>query len=73
MVIYEGAQAGLAVYEYGPQAIKIAVAGYGKADKKQIKTMITRLIVLPAGATRVDDEIDAIALGITHLASTKQF
>jgi crossover junction endodeoxyribonuclease RuvC len=72
VIIYEAAQAGLEIFEYSPQAIKIAVTGYGKADKKQVETMVTKLVSLPAKmGKKLDDELDAIALGITHLASKR--
>ncbi|MEX0932412.1 MAG: crossover junction endodeoxyribonuclease RuvC [Parcubacteria group bacterium] len=71
VVIYEAVNAGLAVFEYGPQSIKVAVTGYGKADKLQIESMVKRLVSVPETGGRLDDEVDAIALGITHLASQK--
>lgn len=71
VVIYEAAQAGLEIFEYSPQAIKIAVTGYGKADKTQVESMVNKLIKIPESKKkRLDDELDAIALGICHLAST---
>ncbi len=55
------------MYEFGPQEIKIAVTGYGKSDKGAIIDMVKRLI--PAAPTAaLDDEYDAIAVGITCLA-----
>lgn len=76
VILYEASKAGLGVWEYSPQAIKIAVTNYGKADKKQIEMMVRKLVKLPTpGAMKekmLDDEIDAIALGITHLASSRK-
>lgn len=72
VVIYEAANAGLGVFEYSPQDIKIAVTGYGKADKKQVELMVGKLIKTGIGsAKKLDDETDAIALCITHLATEK--
>src|SRR3989344_9327853 len=72
VIIYEASSAGLEVCEYSPQAIKIAVTGYGKADKMQIATMVKKLVTLPKKSSkRLDDEMDAIAIGITHLATKK--
>ena len=59
--------AALPVIEYSPQQIKNAVTGYGNADKAAVARMIPRLLNLPA-RVRIDDEMDAIALGITALA-----
>ncbi len=66
-VLVAAGQAHLPVKEYSPQEIKIAVTGYGNADKKSIISMVPRLITLPEGK-RLDDEYDAIALGIAALA-----
>jgi len=55
------------VIECSPQQVKIAVTGYGAADKKSVANMIPQLISLPE-KKRLDDELDAIAIGITALA-----
>ena len=55
------------VVEYSPQQIKLAVTGYGGASKTAVAQMIPRLLSLPE-KKRMDDEIDAIAIGITALA-----
>ena len=59
--------AAVPVCEYSPQQVKLAVAGYGGADKKAVANMVPRLITLPL-KKRLDDELDAIALGIAALA-----
>ena len=56
----------LPVIECSPQAVKLAITGHGAADKKAIALMLPKLIVLPE-KRRLDDEIDAIAIGITTL------
>ncbi len=67
IIIYLAKQAGCAVYEFGPQEIKVAVTGYGKSDKNAVIGMVKRLIK-NAPETALDDEYDAIAVGITALA-----
>ena len=62
------AEAGLSVSEHSPQQVKLAVTGYGNANKKAVAGMIPRLIQLPA-KKRLDDELDAIALGICALST----
>ncbi|MFA6407942.1 MAG: crossover junction endodeoxyribonuclease RuvC [Candidatus Paceibacterota bacterium] len=59
--------ASLPVIECSPQQVKLAVTGYGGADKKAVSQMIPRLVTLP-DKKRLDDELDAIAIGITALA-----
>lgn len=62
------AEAGLSVSEHSPQQVKLAVTGYGNADKKAVASMIPRLIALPP-KKRLDDELDAIALAIAALST----
>ncbi len=67
MIQYLSAQAGLAVKELTPQEIKMAITGYGRADKKQVMEMVKRLIKIKTKPTH-DDEWDAIAIALTGLA-----
>ena len=72
VAIYEAKSGGLEIFEYSPQDVKIAVASYGKADKKQVEMMVKKLVkITENGHKRLDDELDAIALCITHLATKK--
>lgn len=56
--------------EYHPNAIKIAITGYGNASKDAIASMIPRLVTYDT-AKKIDDELDAIAVALTHSAHTK--
>jgi crossover junction endodeoxyribonuclease RuvC len=58
---------GIGVSEYTPAQIKSAAGGWGGADKKQVITMV-RMLVKIEKDIKHDDEYDAIAVGITHLA-----
>jgi crossover junction endodeoxyribonuclease RuvC len=60
--------AALPVIECSPQQVKLAVTGHGGADKTAVAHMIPQLLTLPK-KKRLDDELDAIAIGITALAS----
>ena len=55
------------VLECSPQQVKIAVTGYGASDKAAVARMVPRLLTLTP-RKRLDDELDAIALGIAALA-----
>lgn len=70
VILFAGQKAGCQIYEFGPQAIKVAVTGYGKSDKLAVIDMIKRL-VKNAPAKALDDEYDAIAVGLTCLAHTR--
>ncbi len=67
VILYIAGIYNLAVFEYSPPEIKVAVTGYGKSDKQQIMSIIPRLITLQKDITS-DDEFDAIAIGLTHSA-----
>jgi crossover junction endodeoxyribonuclease RuvC len=67
IIMYLAKKANCALYEFGPQEIKIAVTGYGNSDKKSVIDMVKRLV--PAVKDKAhDDEYDAVAVGITCLA-----
>ncbi len=67
VILYLAQMAGCQIREFGPQEIKVAVTGYGKSDKAAVFSMINRLVAnVPPKA--LDDEYDAIAVGITCLA-----
>jgi crossover junction endodeoxyribonuclease RuvC len=59
------------VYEFGPEEIKVAITGYGNSDKAAVISMVKRLVV-NAPEKALDDEYDAIAVGVTCLAHYRQ-
>jgi len=67
VIIYVATKNNLSVYEYTPPQIKVAVTGYGKASKTMIMSMVPKLIDVDSGINS-DDELDAIAIGLTCLA-----
>ncbi len=69
-LMYIAAKAGLVAHHYTPGEVKVAVTGYGGSDKRAIAAMVPKLLRLSAGR-RLDDELDAIAVGITCLASVR--
>lgn len=67
VILFLAHEAGARVFEFGPQEIKVAITGYGKSDKKAVIDMVKRLVKnTPEQA--LDDEYDAIAVGVTTLA-----
>jgi crossover junction endodeoxyribonuclease RuvC len=68
VVLLALAQAGLSVEEYTPQDIKIAVTGYGAADKGQMQRMVKMLLAMDE-LPRPDDAADALAVAICHAHS----
>lgn len=55
------------VYEYTPLEVKTAVAGFGRAEKTQVALMVERITGFKTKGVR-DDEVDAVAIGLTCLA-----
>lgn len=70
VIIYTASRNGLDIFEYTPPQIKVAVTGYGKADKNMVMSMVPKLIVMEK-ITTSDDELDAIAIGLTCLACVR--
>lgn len=67
VILFTGSSLGLDIFEYTPNDVKIAITGYGKAQKNQMIDMVKKLIVVDK-KTNSDDEFDAIAIGLTHFA-----
>lgn len=71
VVLLAAAQAGVKVAEYSPSEVKFAVAGYGKAEKRQIQEMV-RIILNLSTVPHPDDAADALAVALCH-AQTAPF
>ncbi len=59
------ASRGLAVGLHTPSEVKAAITGYGSADKRQVGSMVARLLGLPTVPTPADAS-DALAIAVTH-------
>ncbi len=70
VVLLCGKQHNLELFEYTPQQIKMALTGYGKADKKQIQEMVRILLRLDE-VPKPDDAADALAAAICHSMSQR--
>jgi crossover junction endodeoxyribonuclease RuvC len=64
------AKAGLSIAEYKPLEIKLAVVGYGGADKGQVQRMVKLLLNLEE-IPKPDDAADGLAIAICHLHSAR--
>jgi crossover junction endodeoxyribonuclease RuvC len=58
-------EAGFPVVEYTPAEIKLAVVGYGRAEKHQLQRMVQLLLDLDTAPTP-HDVADALAIAICH-------
>ena len=68
VILLEAERLGVPVFEYTPMQVKQAVVGYGGADKKQVISMVTRILNLPE-PPKPDDTADALAIAICHAHS----
>ena len=70
VMMYTASRNGLDIFEYTPPQIKVAVTGYGKSTKDAVIYMVRKLIEVKDSVVS-DDELDAIAIGLTMLACEK--
>jgi crossover junction endodeoxyribonuclease RuvC len=76
VILLAAAQKNIPVNEFTPLQVKMTVAGYGRAEKKQVKEMIKRILDLSAfnlkkQHRKKDDAYDA--LGVALCAAFKRF
>lgn len=64
VVLLIGAEAGLMIVAVKPNEVKMALTGYGKADKRQIQEMVKAVFKLKA-IPKPDDAADALAIAWT--------
>ncbi len=65
VILLAAAKKNIPVFEYTPLQVKVAVTGYGRAEKHQMQEMtknILRLETIP----KPDDTADALAIAICH-------
>lgn len=63
------AQSTAQVVEYTPRQVKLALTGYGAAQKDQVAFMVQKMLALNASPS--SDAADALALAITHANASK--
>lgn len=69
VILLAASEKDLEVHEYTPLQIKMAIAGYGRADKKQIFLMLGSHI--KGEIPKQDDACDAIAVAVSHANISK--
>ena len=67
VIIYEAVRANLKIFEATPIQIKVAAAGYGRANKEQMMKMVKILVDIDKDK-KSDDEMDAVAVALTAFA-----
>ena len=69
VILLAAAEKKLTVYEFTPLQMKMAIAGYGRAEKKQVQAMIKKTVNitdfdLTKNNRKKDDAFDAIGVAI---------
>lgn len=70
VALLAAAKADIKLAEYTPLEVKQSVVGYGRADKYQVRNMVTALLKLKQKPEPLDAS-DALAIAICHLHSHK--
>jgi crossover junction endodeoxyribonuclease RuvC len=70
VVLLTAAQNKLPVTVYTPLQVKMALTGYGRAEKQQLAQMVKTLLTLST-IPKPDDITDALAIALTHAFSHK--
>ncbi len=70
VVLLAGARAKIPIFIYTPLQVKIALTGYGRAEKSQIGQMVKTLLKLNA-VPKPDDTADALAIALSHIFSAR--
>lgn len=63
VILLSGAKKKVPIYEFSPLQVKMTVAGYGRAEKKQVQRMVQEILGLPS-IPKPDDAADGLALAI---------
>jgi crossover junction endodeoxyribonuclease RuvC len=67
VILLAASRFGLTPYEPKPSEVKLAVCGYGNAEKFQVQGMVQNILNL-ASIPKPDDAADALAIAITGLS-----
>ncbi len=73
IIMLLAAENSIPLYEYNSTELKMALTGYGRAEKRQVKDMVIRILSLDGSSESIsDDSSDALALSICHINSSYQ-
>lgn len=69
LVLSAAARRGLEVAQYSPNQVKLAITGWGDADKAQVQKMVKQRLKLNS-IPKPADAADAAAIALCHIASS---
>jgi len=64
------AKSNVPLFEYTPLQVKMALTGYGRAEKSQVAKMVQQTFKLKT-VPKPDDAADAVAIALTHCYSRR--
>ena len=71
VILLTAAKKKVPVYEFTPLQVKMAVAGYGKAEKKQVQKMVKLLLNLKE-IPKMDDAADALGVALCYFLKSRK-
>ncbi len=75
VILLTAAKKKIPVYEFTPLQMKMAITGYGRAEKKQVQEMVKVLLNLEKNPKdknkRKDDATDALGIALCYLLKSK--
>jgi len=71
VILLSGKKKKVSIFEYTPLEVKMALTGYGKADKKQIQAMVKAILGL-SEIPKPDDAADALAIALCHAQTFRE-
>lgn len=71
VVLLAASQKRIPIFEYTPLEVKIAITGYGRAEKKQMQKMVQTILKLKK-IPRPDDAADALAIALCACFTQKR-
>ena len=71
VILLAGSQNSLPIGIYTPLQVKVALTGYGRAEKPQVGKMVKAILHLQE-IPKPDDTADALAIALTHSFSSKR-
>jgi crossover junction endodeoxyribonuclease RuvC len=72
VILLAGAENNLPITIYTPLQVKIALTGYGRAEKPQVGKMVKTLLNLTE-VPKPDDTADALAVALSHAFSYRSY
>ena len=70
VILLAASQNKIPIFVYTPLQVKVAVTGYGRAEKDQIGKMVKTILAL-SEVPKLDDTADALAIALAHAFSAK--